>query len=145
MVDANIITSKLQELSERMGGIRRRCPESAVELAKDQESVDLISFYILVSVQAALDISSHIVSDENWASFQSVSESFVRLAEHGVINLETAEKMKAATGLRNLVAHAYAKLDVDRLYIAATQGLEDLENFQHQVAAWLAQRLQDEP
>ena len=46
-----------------------------------------------------------------------------------VISPELAEEMAKAVGFRNLVAHEYAKLDLEQVYAIATTGLQDIEAF----------------
>jgi uncharacterized protein YutE (UPF0331/DUF86 family) len=51
------------------------------------------------------------------------------LAEHGAIDPGLAERLSQAAGLRNLIAHRYGALDSDRLYVAASDRLDDLLAF----------------
>lgn len=140
MVDRDLIVSKIAELESRLGRIRHRSPESVQSLEASLDTLDLIAFNLLLVVQAAGDIASHIIADRRWRPTDSLGEAFVRLAEHGVIERPTAEKMVSAVGLRNVVAHGYAAVKPSMIYEAATVGIADLEAFIRQISAWMVDR-----
>ena len=54
-----------------------------------------------------------------------------------MIRPEVARQLQRAVGLRNVVAHGYAGVDVSSVHRASTDGLRDLEEFAAQVAAWV--------
>lgn len=137
MVDPDLITAKLADLQSRIERVRARCPESAEALANDRDALDLVSFNLLLAVQACLDIGSHIIADEGWEPAQTLAGTFRRLHEHQVLQDATSRALAEAAGLRNVVAHGYAGVDPDRVYRAATDGLHDLEAFAQQVASWV--------
>ena len=140
MVRVDIVTAKLSELGARTARVRKHVPATAAELEGDQDALDLVSFNLMLCVQSAADIASHIVADEGWRPAQTLGEAFERLGEHGVIEKPTAAAMTRAAGLRNVVAHGYAGADVTLLFAAASRGVSDLDAFASEVAAWLQRR-----
>jgi uncharacterized protein YutE (UPF0331/DUF86 family) len=140
MVDANLIAVKLAELAERVGRVRGHAKASAEVLAADRDALDIVSFNLMLAVQACLDLASHIIADEGWAPATTLAESFRRLAEHGVIAPQTAAALGAAAGLRDVVAHGYAGVDPEKVHLAATRGTGDLDEFAREVARWAASR-----
>ena len=54
---------------------------------------------------------------------------FRALADTGAIDTDLAQRLGAAAGLRNLIAHRYAVLDWQRLYTVAANELDDLLRF----------------
>ena len=140
MVDADLVAAKLAELCTRIDRVRAHVPRDAAALAADADALDLVSFNLLLCVQAALDVSSHIIADEGWAPAATLGETFDRLHESGVLSADAAGAMRKAAGLRNVVAHGYAAVDVKMVHIAATTGLTDLDRFASEVAAWAKAR-----
>jgi uncharacterized protein YutE (UPF0331/DUF86 family) len=140
MVKKDLVTAKLSELSGRIARVQSKCPSSASSLASDADALDIVSFNLMLAVQLCADIASHITADENWAPAKSLAEGFTRLSEHAVIRSATAEKLKRAVGLRNVVAHGYGRVDSAAVFVAATSGLSDLSDFAQDVAAWLISR-----
>ncbi|MBI3186026.1 MAG: DUF86 domain-containing protein [Myxococcales bacterium] len=136
MVDAAVVSAKLEELERRIARVRHHAKPTPAELEADPDALELVAFNLMLAVQACLDIASHLVADEGLAPAATLAESFQRLGEHGVLSTETAASLARAAGLRNVVAHAYGAIDVARLHAAATDGLADLERFAREVAAW---------
>ena len=53
-------------------------------------------------------------------------EAFEKLAQAGLIGAALAARLVRAAGFRNVVAHAYAALDMARVHRAASEGPPDL-------------------
>jgi uncharacterized protein YutE (UPF0331/DUF86 family) len=140
MVRLDIVTSKLSELGARIARVRAHTPGTAAALRSDQDALDLVSFNLMLCVQSAADIASHIVADEGWRPALTLADAFDRLRENGVIEKATAEAMGKAAGLRNVVAHGYGSVDVDMVFSAASHGVLDLDAFASEVALWLQRR-----
>lgn len=138
MVNKNLIAAKLTELSERVARVRLHCPATADGLRADRDALDLVSFNLMLAVQSCLDLASHLIADEGWATPRTLAEAFTRLQEHGVITTPTATALARAAGLRNVVAHGYAGVDPTMVHAGATQGLTDLDGFARELASWVA-------
>lgn len=63
------------------------------------------------------------------------ADGFRKLAAAGLLPTDLASRLVSAVGFRNLLAHAYADLDLERVHAAASSGPTDLRAF---VAALLA-------
>jgi uncharacterized protein YutE (UPF0331/DUF86 family) len=141
MVRAALVAAKLAELGERMSRVRTHCPATVSELAHDRDSLDIVAFNLMLAVQSCLDIASHLIADEGWPPATTLASAFVALQEHGVLRAETADALGRAAGLRNVVAHGYAGIDVTKVHGAAQAGLADLAAFHAEIAAWVQGRL----
>jgi uncharacterized protein YutE (UPF0331/DUF86 family) len=140
LVKKDLVAAKLAELAERVARVRAKCPASVEALAADPDALDIVSFNLMLAVQLCADIAAHITTDEQWLPAKSLAESFTRLEEKAVLAASTAERLRKAVGLRNVVAHGYGRVDPTSVFAAATGGLTDLGNFAREVATWLAAR-----
>lgn len=140
MVNADLVAAKLADLATRLEQVRRHVGATADDLAADRDALDLVSFNLMLAVQACADVASHIVADEGWPLARSLAEGFDRLAERSVIDPTVAAALRKAVRFRNVVAHGYAGVDVSSVHAAATTGLQDLEAFASQVSAWVTRR-----
>jgi len=138
MVDADLVAAKLRELAARIAKVRARVPSQASALEADGDTLDLVAFNLMLAVRGCLDIASHLIADERWPPAVTLGEAFERLREQGVLDRTTAEALRRATGLRNVVAHGYSAAAPELLHRAATAGLADLERFTQQVSAWVS-------
>jgi uncharacterized protein YutE (UPF0331/DUF86 family) len=136
VVDRDLLAAKLAELHDRIQRVRENAPETAEALRANRNALDLVSFNLMLAVQVCADMASHLIADEGWPAASSLAEGFARLEQFGVLSHETALVMQRAVGLRNVVAHGYAGIDVERCFEAARHGLADLEAFAQQVSAW---------
>ena len=140
MVQLEIMQRKLAELDARVARVRAHRRPSAAELASDRDALDLVAFNLMLAVQAACDLATHLIADEGWTAPATAAESFLRLAEHQVIPAKTAAALRRAVGFRNVVAHGYAGIDVAAAHAASTAGVDDLDGFAREVATWLLSR-----
>lgn len=138
VVRRDIVIQKLAELADRAARVRAHRQVDAAALAADRDALDLVSFNLMLAVQACADLAGHIIADERWPAPASLAESFERLAQHGVISRETADTFRLAVRFRNVVAHGYAGVDVNAVHAGSTSGLGDLDRFAREVSAWLA-------
>lgn len=140
MVDVNVLSEKLKQLSERIAKVRAHCLETPDDFADDSDALDLVSFNLLVAVQTCLDLATHLIADEGWAPAATAREAFERLEAQGVISRETTRALRRAVGLRNIVVHGYSGVDPAQVHAAATTGLPDLERFAGELSTWVKGR-----
>ena len=93
MVNRDRVAAKLADLSDRISRVKLHCPTGAAELLSNRDALDLVSFNLMLAVQASADIASHFIADEGWPAAQSLAEGFQRLHERGVIS--TPERSSA--------------------------------------------------
>jgi uncharacterized protein YutE (UPF0331/DUF86 family) len=127
----------LGELADRIEQIRLHRKSSADDLVADRAARDLVSFNLMLAVQACADVAGHVIADEGWPPATTIAESFRRLADRSVLSSSTATALGNAVGLGNIVAHGYAGVDVGMLHTASTAGVADLERFASEISRWL--------
>ena len=140
MVNKDLLAAKLAELKDRIGRVQAHAPVSVELLQSNRDALDLVAFNLMLCVQICADIASHVIAGEGWPVARTLAEGFTRLDEHGVLQSATAESLRKAVGLRNVVAHGYAGIDPAMCFQAATTGLADLRAFATQVSAWAIAR-----
>jgi uncharacterized protein YutE (UPF0331/DUF86 family) len=140
MVDPDLVASKLGELADHVARVRAHRKPTADELARDRDALDLVAFNLMIAVQTCADIASHLIADERWPAAASLDAAFERLREHGVISAPVCDALARAVGLGTVVAHGYAGVRPEMVHVAATRGLDALEAFSREVAAWTQDR-----
>jgi uncharacterized protein YutE (UPF0331/DUF86 family) len=140
VVDHGLVAAKLAELEDRITRVRTKCPATLDALRADRDTLDLVSFNLMLAVQSCADIASHLIADEGWPSAANLASSFNRLRDEGVIAPGTAAALCRAVGLRNVVAHGYSGINPAMVHAAAVRGASDLEAFAREVATWVSQR-----
>ena len=138
MVSRRLVPAKLAELDDRVARVQAHRRATAELLRDDRDALDLVGFNLMLAVQSCADVASHIIADEGWRAPSSLSDGFDRLRDHGVIQPSTAQALRRAVGLRNVIAHGYAGVDPEAVHAASTQGLTELDAFAREVARWMA-------
>jgi len=136
MTKLDLVALKSSRIRDRLERIRLGLAIDPAQFPSRIDLVEQVAFNMLLAMQEAVDLSSHIVTDEGWGTPASLGDTFTFLHHHGVIDAETAAAMKQETKLRNLIAHAYGDVDPAKLFASASAGVGEIEGFLSQVAAW---------
>ena len=56
MVNKDLVVAKLSELVDRIARARQHCPAEATQLASDRDALDLVSFNLMLAVQASSEL-----------------------------------------------------------------------------------------
>lgn len=126
MVDRAILTAKIGRIERSLRRIECKRPASLQSFANDQDCQDIVLFNLIQALQGCIDLAAHIVSDEGFGMVGSTNEFFYLLQEQGIIPADLTEKMVRAVGFRNLCVHEYGRLDLERVYEVASEGLSDI-------------------
>ena len=86
-------------------------------------------FNIQMAVQNCIDIAAHIISEEGLGIPGSTSEMFYLLEENAYLDKQITEKMVKAAGLRNLIVHEYAKVEITQIFDIAKNNITDLNEY----------------
>jgi len=140
MTRLELVSFKASRILGRLERIRLGLAIGAEQFPSRVDLVEQVAFNMLLAVQESVDLGSHIVTDEGWGAPASLGDTFTFLHQHGVIAAETAAAMQRGTKLRNLIAHAYGDIDPNKLFVAATAGIGQIERFLAETGAWVTAR-----
>ncbi len=127
MTDLELIAKQLAFIETMVADLRRLArPE---HIATDIREERFIAHTLQMAAQAALDVASHIVSDERLGEPQTNREMFALLEQSGWLAAPLSTRMQAMAGFRNLVVHGYAKVDPGVLRDIVVHRLDDLLEF----------------
>jgi len=76
-----------------------------------------------------IDVALALCVQMNLGTPSTYADAFKRLADANHLEPELAGRLTKAAGFRNLVARAYDRLDMARVYEAAQRGPADLRAF----------------
>jgi uncharacterized protein YutE (UPF0331/DUF86 family) len=106
-----------EELIEKKLAFIETCIRELKELARpEQISNDVreerfVAHSLQLAIQAALDIASHIVSDDLLGEPGTNQELFKLLEKNGWLTAELTETMQKMAGFRNILVHGYQAVD----------------------------------
>lgn len=108
------------ELLERLLG---RLEEYARDVSREALESDLdkwlmVSRALELAAQCAVDLAMELVRARGLGVPETYREAFVKLAQAGLISAEDSQTLQGWAGLRNVLAHMYASVDLVRLHAA---------------------------
>jgi uncharacterized protein YutE (UPF0331/DUF86 family) len=116
VVDRAVIKTKLAFADTRLQELKFHSRVSLGRFRNDSTLQAAILHHLQVGVQSCMDIASHVIADEGWGVPGTSKDLFEFLRQHRVISLTLAKEMKDVVGFRNLVVHAYDKLDLRKAH-----------------------------
>ena len=109
--------------------VAERLPPSAEQLQPSSDASDAVILHLWQATQIAIDLAMAACLHLKLGTPASYGEAFRMLAAAGRIDAALGDRLVRAAGFRNVVAHAYESLDMQRAHEAATRGPSDLRAF----------------
>ena len=120
-----------------MNALRELRPLTYDEFAREHVLVASAERDFQIAIQAALDIGSIILADQQVMVPNRYSDIFPALAEIGVLPADLARKLVGMAKFRNVLVHLYLEVDLERVYRYLQEDLDDFETFARCVSEWL--------
>lgn len=136
MVEPERIRTRLGSLEEDLRDLVAKQDITLSTYRKDRDLQAIVERRFETSIQACLDIAGHIVAAEGYREPADYGDLFRILESEGVLAEETADRMVEMAGFRNVLAHEYADIDVDRVH-AHLQDLEHFRSFAGEIAEFI--------
>ena len=134
VVDRGGAPARLAAIRDAVERVREVRPPTLEAFLADRTAREVVTLNVFRAIQEAIAVATHWVSDEGWVVPQSHGEVFAALGDKSVIDRALADRLRAAAGLRNLIAHQYGVIDFERLYGIASSDIDDLLLFCQQIA-----------
>jgi uncharacterized protein YutE (UPF0331/DUF86 family) len=88
------------------------------ELEADLDAWLKVTGALELAAQCSIRFAMEMVARRGLGLPESNRDAFVRLAQAGLLSTEQANALGGWAGLRNVLAHLYGSIDLDRLYSA---------------------------
>ena len=99
------------------------------QLERDVREERFVEHTLQIAIQAAIDVASHIVSDERLGEPDTNRQLFDLLARADWLSPSEANTLKAMAGFRNILVHGYQSVDLRRVRDIVEHRLDDLLAF----------------
>lgn len=134
MVDKVLLATKVAAVRDAVARIRAVLPESSDSFVADRTSREVVVLNLFVALQDCTSLAVHWLADQGLDVPQTYGEVFRWLGEQNVVPADLADRLAAASGFRNLIAHQYGVLDWTRVHAIASERLDDLLDFCNELA-----------
>lgn len=138
MTDADLIAKKLAMIETCVRELRTLARLEL--LGRDVREERFVEHTLQIAIQAALDVASHIVSEERMGEPRTNRELFALLERAGLVPAELSTKLQPMAGFRNILVHGYGDVDVRVVRDVVENRLGDLLAFVAAIRAYLSSR-----
>lgn len=142
MTDVHLVVKLLAKLETYVRELKTLSRPERIETDVREER--FVEHTLQLAIQAALDVASHIVSDDRLGEPKTNRQLFEILARYGWISEELGATLRQVVGFRNILVHGYSDVDLDIVRRIVETDLEDLLDFAVAVRARLAERQPDD-
>ena len=127
MTDRDLVEKKLAQIVTYVSELRRLARPEAIR--HDVREERFVEHTLQLAAQAALDVASHIVSDESLGEPQANRELFDLLARGGWLDPALTQRLSRMAGFRNILVHGYGDVDLAVVEDVVRNRLDDLLQF----------------
>lgn len=135
MTDPDLLAKKLAVIETCVAQLRKMANLEA--LRTDLREERFVVHTLQIAIQAALDVASHIVSDERLGEPETHRQLFELLARGGWLSEEQVAPLRRMAGFRNVVVHGYQDVDLGVVEDVVRGRLDDLLAFVESIRARL--------
>ena len=128
--DLEVVTTLKSQLLGAMSLLLELRSKDMKTLEDDPHLLSSAKYNLVVAIEAAIDICIHLISKNSFRLPDGYKDTFIVLAEQGLIDKEfAAENLAQMTGFRNRLVHQYWDLDPQMIYNILQTNLSDLDRF----------------
>jgi len=137
MVDKVLLERILADIKANIRDLKEAVDITWEVYQTDKRARRFVERTLHITIEACIDIAQHIISDEGLREPLSYRDTFVVLAEHGVLHVEDLPKFEKIASFRNLIVHYYERIDDALVYGVFRQNLADLDLFVERIVQYL--------
>ena len=128
-LDSQLLAERAMAVERHLGRLVERLPDDASDFRHSTDAADVVILHLWQAVQIVIDLAVTSCLRFDLGAPQGYADAFRRLEAAGIVDPPLADRLVLVTGFRNVVAHAYETLDMQRVHRAATDGPADLRAF----------------
>ena len=129
VLDRAVLAERAMTVQRHLARVADRLPASPSDLEPATDESDAVVLHLWQATQIVIDVAMGACLALRLGTPRSYGDAFRRLENAGIIETAHADRLVRAAGFRNVVAHAYDSLDLERVHQAATDRPADLLRF----------------
>lgn len=127
MTDRDLVAKKLARIVTCLHELRTLAHVD--RLNEDVRGQRLVEHTLQIAIQSALDVASHVASDQRLGEPETNRALFSLLERAGVISKELSGRLAEMAGFRNVMVHGYDDVQVSIVEDVVRNHLGDLDDF----------------
>lgn len=123
-----MLDQMLSNLRRYLGVLRDLASVPRAEFLGNPDKVGNAKYHLVIAIECCIDIANHVIASENYRFPRDNADSLVVLTEHGVLDAQRRDALRAMARFRNRLVHLYGNVDDERVYEYLREGLSDIEH-----------------
>lgn len=133
-----VVTDRLERLAEYVSALHRYRAMTCDEIASDIGHTWAVEHGLQLSIQCVIDVCDHLVAELGLGTPRTHPDAVELLIEAGILPSAMLERLTGMMRFRNVLVHAYARVDVRRVCENLGTGLDDFAEFARCVLEFLS-------
>ena len=128
-LNRDLVLQRIQEIRGALDTLRTDAARPRSEFVADVQAVDAAKYRLLVAIEAAVSICTHVTSRLAARTPESYAACFEVLAEAAIVSTDLAQRLGRMARFRNRLVHLYWKVDNERVWEILKDSLGDLDDY----------------
>ena len=128
-VDGELLAERTATVLAHLDRVAAHLPADPADLRPMSSPTDTVVLHLWQAIQVVIDLATASCVRLGLGSPPTYGDAFRRLAEAGVLDPQLGTRLARAAAFRNLLVHAYGRLDLQRVHAIALAGPDDLRAF----------------
>ena len=125
-IDADLVTRKMLLITRDMDALRPLFAKGLDTYLQNPIDQAVVERYLERAIGRMIDINYHLITESGHPPPADYHASFTRLGELKILDLDLAQRIARAAGLRNRLVHEYDDLDSRLVFEALDAALRDV-------------------
>ena len=128
-VNIDLLRQRGEEIRHATTLLAHHASLPMAEFVADQTTVDAAKYRLLIAIEAAISICTHLSARLVGKAPATYAQCFEELARYGIVTQELAGRLARMARFRNLLVHVYGEVDDNRVWEILQSDLQDLDTY----------------
>ncbi|MDO8886407.1 HepT-like ribonuclease domain-containing protein [Candidatus Oleimmundimicrobium sp.] len=129
MIDKTLIIRKIALISEDFEVLKPLAQLGYEDYVAESTNEVLAERYLERMIGRMIDINYHLITEEGHKPPSDYFQSFLKLADIGVLPRDFVEQIAPCAGLRNRIVHEYDEIDCKKVYEGLQVAMRDIPRY----------------
>lgn len=127
--EADRVAKLSSEIYTAIDGLMELSEIPKEDFLKKRHIVAGAKYYLIVAIEASIDLANHLISQNNLKIPESYADTFQILEDEGVLCGDLTLKLMDMAKFRNRLVHIYWEVDDELVYDILNQDINDIRKF----------------
>ncbi len=137
MISSEVINAMIDLIENNIKLIKEIRSQGYESFSNNFRDIQAAKHSLQESIEACLDIGNHIIAEKGFRRAEDYKDIYRVLEEEGIIDPALSSKLQEMAQFRNLLVHAYGKIDTRRIFIIMSDDLKDIQEFVRKILKYI--------